>query len=86
MLPFAVSLGVVHKLAKDMEALDIKPPEYINSANVTAMNTNTFVSSFTRSVNSNLSYNPNSSSSSGGSGFSGGSSGGGGGGGGGGSW
>jgi uncharacterized membrane protein len=91
-LPFAVSLGVVDQLSKDMEKLNIKPPDYLGtnstSANsaMTLLNTQAFVSSFTSSVSSNLSYNPSSSSSGGGSGFSGGSSGGGGGGGGGGSW
>lgn len=93
-LPFAVSLGVVDKLSKDMEKLKIQPPEYLDSsrgagsanAALTMLNTQAFVSSFSSSVGSNLSYNPSSSSSGGGSGFSGGSSGGGGGGGGGGSW
>ena len=87
-LPFAVALGVVDKLSKDMEALHIKPPEYLGSTTGTAnsamtmINTQAFVSSFSSSVGSELSYNPNSSSSGSGSGFSGG----GGGGGGGGSW
>ncbi len=84
-LPFAVSLGVVNQLAKQMEALNIKPPQYISSTGLTTWNTAQFVSGFSSEVASGLSYNP-SSSSSGGSGFSGGSSGGGGGGGGGGSW
>jgi len=85
-LPFAVSLGVVNQLAKDMEKLDIKPPDYIQTNNLTAFSTAHFINNFNTEVTNNLSYNPNSSSSSGGSGFSGGSSGGGGGGGGGGSW
>lgn len=84
-LPFAVALGVVDKLAKDMEELQIEPPSYINSATITGWSMSQFVSGFSTEVGNTLSYNP-SSSSSGGSGFSGGFSGGGGGGGGGGSW
>jgi len=85
-LPFAVSLGVVNQLAKEMEKLNIKPPEYIETNNLAAFSTAHFINNFNTEVTNNLSYNPSSSSSSGGSGFSGGSSGGGGGGGGGGSW
>ncbi|GIK83975.1 MAG: hypothetical protein BroJett025_05970 [Patescibacteria group bacterium] len=85
-LPFAVSLGVVKQLAKDMEELQIKPPEYISTAHLATWTVADFVSGFSTEVGNSLAYNPNSSSSSGGSGFSGGSSGGGGGGGGGGSW
>lgn len=85
-LPFAVSLGVVKQLAKDMDDLQIKPPEYISTMGMTSWTMTDFVSGFSQEVGSSLSYNPSSSSSSGGSGFSGGSSGGGGGGGGGGSW
>lgn len=85
-LPFAIALGVIGKLTKDMASLNIVPPKYISGG----FGTNTlawsgFVNDFSTSASSGLSYNP-SSSSSGGSGFSGGSSGGGGGGGGGGSW
>lgn len=83
-LPFAVSLGVVDQLAKQMQELNLKPPEYLQATNMTTWSTAQFVSGFSSEVGSSLSYNP-SSSSSGGSGF-GGSSGGGGGGGGGGSW
>ena len=85
-LPFAIALGVIGKLAKDMSALNIKPPKYLDGG--VGMNNlawSGFVSDFSHTAASGLSYNP-SSSSSGGSGFSGGSSGGGGGGGGGGSW
>lgn len=89
-LPFAVSLGVIHQLSKDMEKLQIQPPEYLGTgatnSTLNMLNTQAFVSSFSSNVGSTLSYNPNSSSSGSGSGFSGGSSGGGGGGGGGGSW
>lgn len=85
-LPFAISLGVINKLTKDMKELNIEPPKYMSggfSGNSIAWAG--FVNDFSKSASSGLSYNP-SSSSSGGSGFSGGSSGGGGGGGGGGSW
>ncbi|MDH5533453.1 MAG: DUF2207 domain-containing protein [Candidatus Pacebacteria bacterium] len=86
-LPFAVSLGVINKLSKDMKELGIEPPEYLHTANLTTWSTAQFINSFSNEVGSSLSYNPSSSSSSGRSGFSGGgSSGGGGGGGGGGSW
>jgi uncharacterized membrane protein YgcG len=85
-LPFAISLGVIAKLTKDMAALNITPPKYMSGGFVgNTMAWSGFVSDFSSSAASGLSYNP-SSSSSGGSGFSGGSSGGGGGGGGGGSW
>lgn len=90
-LPLAISLGVVNKLAKDMVVLAVEPPDYF-----TGFTAHTFArdfSSFNRSVNSSLLSAPSSShwsgrsSWSGGSGFSGGgSSGGGFGGGGGGSW
>jgi uncharacterized membrane protein len=84
-LPFAISLGVVDKLTKDMEKLNMKPPKYLSGT----YHHNSF-SVFTHTFNSQaatmLTYNPSSSSMSSGSGFSGGSSGGGGGGGGGGSW
>lgn len=85
-LPFAISLGVIGKLTKDMAKLNIEPPRYMAGG----FHNNTlawsgFVNDFSKSASTGLSYNP-SSSGSGGSGFSGGSSGGGGGGGGGGSW
>jgi uncharacterized membrane protein len=85
-LPFAVALGVVDKLAKDMEDLNLTPPSYIHTTTYSNLATAQFLNSFSSQANSNLSYNPSSSHASGGSGFSGGSSGGGGGGGGGGSW
>lgn len=85
MLPLAISLGVVNKLAKDMKDLGLKPPEYFEGM---------IMSSFVHDLNNfnsvmatNLTTSPSGNSSwSGGSGFSGGSSGGGFGGGGGGSW
>ncbi len=85
-LPYAVALGVVDQLAKDMEELKLQPPQYMNSAHLNAWTMSQFVGGFSKEVGSSLAYNPSSSGSSGGSGFSGGSSGGGGGGGGGGSW
>ncbi len=80
-LPFAVSLGVIHQLSKHMKDLGLEPPSYIHGSSVHAWSATSFVNSFSSDVGSNLSYNPSSSSWSGG-----GSSGGGGGGGGGGSW
>lgn len=85
-LPFAVALGVVKQLSRDMNDLDIQSPDYISTTGLTSLAMTDFVSNFSKEVGSSLSYNPSSSSSSGSSGFSGGSSGGGGGGGGGGSW
>lgn len=87
-LPFAVALGVVDRLSKDMKDLNIQPPDYLHTAGLTSLSTQDFVKGFSQEVGSSLSYNPSSSSSSGSSGFSsgGGFSGGGGGGGGGGSW
>lgn len=85
-LPFAISLGVIGKLTKDMAGLNIEPPKYLAGGYIGSSHAwGGFVNDFSSSVSSGLSYNP-SSSSRGGSGFSGGSSGGGGGGGGGGSW
>jgi uncharacterized membrane protein YgcG len=83
--PYAVSLGVVKKLAKDMEALGIEPPSYVQGLSSVAAFRG-FASSFASQTASSMSYNPSSSGWSGGSGFSGGFSGGGGGGGGGGGW
>lgn len=79
-LPFAVALGVIDQLSKDMEKMHIKPPEYVSNGFTSHMTTAAFVSSFTSSAGSTMSYNPSSSSSGGGG------AGGGGGGGGGGSW
>jgi uncharacterized membrane protein YgcG len=92
MLPLAIALGVVDKLANDMKELGIKPPNYMGNFTTAA-----FVHDFNRfssTAATNLTTAPQSShwsgssSWSGGSGFScgGGFSGGGGGGGGGGSW
>lgn len=79
-LPFAVSLGVVKQLSKDMKELNLEPPKYISGNMASAMIMSDFVNNFNNDVSTGLSYNPNSSSASGGG------SGGGGGGGGGGSW
>lgn len=85
-LPYAISLGVIGKLTKDMAELNLEPPRYLAGGFVGDTRAwGGFVNDFSSSAAGGLSYNP-SSSSSGGSGFSGGSSGGGGGGGGGGSW
>ncbi|MFC1750799.1 DUF2207 family protein, partial [Pseudomonadota bacterium] len=86
-LPFAISLGVINKLTRDMKDLDVSPPSYLAGSTAAAhgFNTGAFINNFATQAGNNLSYNP-SSSSAGGSGFSGGFSGGGGGGGGGGSW
>ncbi len=81
-LPFAVALGVIDQLAKDMDELKLQPPSYMNSAHLNIWTMSQLVGGFSKEVGSSLAYNPSSSSSSGGSGFSGG----GGGGGGGGSW
>ena len=84
MLPLAITLGVVDKLAKNMKELGIQPPSYMQGLAI-----HTFASdlnSFNSSLATNLSSTPSGNSSwSGGSGFSGGG-GGGFGGGGGGSW
>jgi uncharacterized membrane protein YgcG len=93
-LPYAVALGVVDKLSNDMEKLNLKPPQYLNSGasfGVTDSASNlltsqALINNLSSSVRGNLKFNPNSSRSGSRSGFSGGSSGGGGGGGGGGSW
>jgi len=85
-LPFAISLGVVDQLTRDMKDLNLKPPSYFAATGTRSFTTDAFVRDFSSKAQSSLSYNPSSSSYSGGSGFSGGSSGGGGGGGGGGSW
>lgn len=85
-LPFAISLGVIGKLAKDMAQLNIEPPKYMSGGFTgNTLVWSGFVNDFSSSAAGGLGSNP-SSSSSGGSGFSGGFSGGGGGGGGGGSW
>ena len=83
-LPWAISLGVVGQLAKDMEEFKMKPPDYVSGFIVS-----NFASDFSRfQTQAAGSFSPSGRSSwSGGSGFSGGgSSGGGFGGGGGGSW
>lgn len=94
MLPLAIALRVVDKLAQDMDELGIKPPQYMTNFTISTFS-NDFVR-FQSSATSNIiAHNSSSSWSghsswSGGSGFSsgggGGFSGGGGGGGGGGSW
>jgi uncharacterized membrane protein len=87
-LPLAIALRLVSKLAKDMEGLEIEPPSYLGGMtthhlyrDINTLNTKT--ASALISAPGNYSGK---SSWSGGSGFSGGSSGGGFGGGGGGSW
>lgn len=81
-LPLAISLGVVTKLARDMESLGVKPPSYFHTNSVAWAGS---FNSFTTSTASSMIGSSKSSSFSGGSGFSGGG-GGGFGGGGGGSW
>lgn len=86
-LPLAICLGVVGKLAKDMDALALPPPSYLNG--FTAAHFASDFNHFSRQAVNNIVSSPQASgrsSWSGGSGFSGGSSGGGFGGGGGGSW
>jgi len=89
-LPLAVALGVVDKIADDMKELGIKPPSYISGMNVGKFSKD--LALFNAMASSNLMSAPGGkfsgfSSWSGGSGFSGGGfSGGGFGGGGGGSW
>ncbi|MHA2055178.1 MAG: DUF2207 family protein, partial [Candidatus Hodarchaeales archaeon] len=87
-LPLAVALGVVGKLAKDMKVLHVDPSKYIAGSSWNTFGIN--MASFNKTVVSSLVYGSGkwsgSSSWSGGSGFSGGFSGGGFGGGGGGSW
>ena len=85
MLPLAITLGVVDKLAKDMKDLGIEPPSYMQGLAIHTFAND--LNSFNTSLATNLSSSPSGNSSwSGGSGFSGGGSGGGFGGGGGGSW
>lgn len=81
MLPLAVALGIVDKLASDMKELGIKPPEYLSG--FAAANLSTSLSSFESTASKALASAPGGGS---GGGFSGGSAGGGFGGGGGGSW
>lgn len=84
-LPLAVSLGIVGKLAKDMQDLGMEPPSYMSG--FAAANIASSISSFEKITASSVSSTPGGGKWSGGSGFSGGgSSGGGFGGGGGGSW
>lgn len=85
-LPFAIALGVVNSLTRDMEDLNVAPPDYLAANALHGWSTASFVQSFSSQASTALTHNPSSSSWSSGSGFSGGSSGGGGGGGGGGSW
>lgn len=85
MLPLAITLGVVDKLAKDMKDLGINPPSYMQGMVLHSFASD--LNSFNSSVVSSLTSSPSGNSSwSGGSGFSGGGGGGGFGGGGGGSW
>lgn len=82
-LPFAVSLGVIKQLTRDMDDLSIKPPQYATGLMAGNYSFTHTMNDFQNQTGSGLSYNP-SSSGSGSSGSS--SSGGGFGGGGGGSW
>jgi len=90
MLPLAIALGVVNRLAKDMKDLGATPPDYFQG--FTTINFANQLTNFSSNSTSAIVSAPGgtkwsgSSSWSGGSGFSGGSSGGGFGGGGGGSW
>ena len=87
MLPLAISLGVVNRLAADMKDLGIEPPKYFQGMVISSFAND--LNSFNSATVSGLTMSPSGSSSwSGGSGFSGGGGGGGGGfgGGGGGSW
>ena len=86
MIPLAISLGVLNKLARDMQELGVKPPDYFGGFTTASLYSD--ISGFETKTASTLVSAPGgkgSSSWSGGSGFSGGS-GGGFGGGGGGSW
>lgn len=82
-LPLAISLGVVKKLARDMQEIGVQEPSYFTGSGVAWASS---LNSFSTSASANLAMGKSSSGGwSGGSGFSGGS-GGGFGGGGGGSW
>ncbi len=83
-LPLAIALGIVGKLARDMKELGLSQPKYMG--NIYVSNFSSFNSDLGKSLAITPSGKYSSGWSSGGSGFSGGSSGGGGGGGGGGSW
>ncbi len=90
-LPLAITLGVVKKLAKEMEALGVGSPEYLGTGMVLGRDLDLFRAGAVSAIGSNPSSRGNYSVSgrsswSGGSGFGGGSSGGGFGGGGGSSW
>ncbi|MDQ3008566.1 MAG: DUF2207 domain-containing protein, partial [bacterium] len=63
--PFAISLGVVDRLSRDMESLNLKPPAYFQGVSP-SFTTSAFVNSFSSQAASSLSYNPSSSSWSGG--------------------
>ncbi|MEM2145686.1 MAG: DUF2207 domain-containing protein [Candidatus Jordarchaeaceae archaeon] len=89
MLPLAISLGIVDKLAGDMQSLGVEPPKYF--AGVTTGTLSSDIGVFAKTSENVFVSAPGgkwsgASSWSGGSGFSGGASGGGFGGGGGGSW
>jgi uncharacterized membrane protein len=86
-LPLAVALGVVDKLAQDMKELDLKPPSYVSGFSAATFYSD--FSGFTNSSSSTFISSPGGTAAgwSGGSGFGGGGgAGGGGGGGGGGGW
>jgi len=89
-LPLAIALGVVKKLAKEMEDLGVGSPDYVGSGMILSRDVDLFSRSMVNAMATapgGSSYSSSGRSSwSGGSGFSGGSSGGGFGGGGGSSW
>jgi len=87
-LPLAIALRLVNKLAKDMEGLGIEPPSYLGGMTTHGLyrDINTFNTKTASALVSAPGNYSGKGSWSGGSGFSGGSSGGGFGGGGGGSW
>jgi uncharacterized membrane protein len=91
LLPYAISMNLIHKWAKMMEDFYEEPPEWFESADLNMTNALAIgalaqsFESMSKSLSSTVASRPNTSSS-GSSGFSGGSSGGGFGGGGGGRW
>lgn len=78
-LPFAISLGVVNKLAKDMNDLGVTPPEYFNGFLIANHSLQSSLNSFSSNFNTQVNSASGSHSFSSG-GFSGGGFGGGGGG------
>src|SRR5690606_5423140 len=54
-LPFAVALGVIDQLSRDMDELHIKPPKYMASGFTNNMTTAALVSSFASTASSGMS-------------------------------